>query len=82
MVELVTGILIATFAYAIAEQINLKIIKKITENIKRPCEHVACNNATVLVDDHGEISWFNNDRLPQKIGKAKNRDDSRNNGGR
>lgn len=38
----------------------------------KPDEEIVCNNATVVVDKRGEISWYNNKNVPYHV---KNRGD-------
>lgn len=38
----------------------------------KPDEEIVCNNATVVVDKRGEISWYNNKKVPYHV---KNRGD-------
>lgn len=37
----------------------------------KPDEEIVCNNATVVVDKRGEISWYNNKKVPYHVKKQR-----------
>lgn len=64
---LIFGVLLALAAcYAVYDETSHAI-----EQVVKPGEEIACRNATVLIDARGEISWIDNDQLPEIIRKDK-----------
>lgn len=44
-------------------------IRDVQDEYGKPDEEIVCSNATVVVDKRGEISWYNNKRVPYVVRK-------------
>ena len=67
MGEIVFGIVIG-IAIAICVEVIRNVVTRCSiEKVRKPKEMVECYNATVLIDDRGQLAWVDNDRVVQKI---------------
>lgn len=64
---MIIGIAIGFVIAIVVDTIRNVVMQCSIEKVRKPKEIVVCYNATILIDDRGQMAWVDNDRVVQKI---------------